>query len=146
MNMRYIDMAVFTNTHVIQAISMPEGPSRDYKLGGLGLVFEVDQRLQNSFTSDIKASALKAVIQKLFKGPLHTFDTCETGYLKIGSLPICWHITTIKKSNGKYETFRFSKQCGKHLAYKLTMYRAYDFSRVESTLIEQRGFHERRPI
>lgn len=127
---REVDMCVYLYRHVIDALAMLPSAARDYKLGGLGLVFEVDQRLQDCFKKRINEAKLKALIQQEFKGPLHELDTCVTGYLKIGELPICWHITTINKQTSKPEKFRYLKQSGKHLSYKLTVYRAFDFKNV----------------
>jgi len=141
--MRHIDMAVYTNQHVVQAISMPGGPARDYKLRGMGVIFEIDQRLRDSFKYAISTPELIGLIQKQFKGASHTLDTCEMGYLNFGSLPICWHITTVNKTSGVYEKHRYLEECGKHLAFKLTVYRATDFAKIESRLIETRGFYER---
>lgn len=124
---RQLDISVYINKHVIEALTMINSSTRDYKLGGLGLVFEVDLRLQNCFKQRINEAKLKALIQREFKGPLHSFDSCEMGYFKIAELPVCWHITTINRQSGKPEKYRYLKQCGKHLAYKVTVFRAYDF-------------------
>jgi len=127
---RQLDITVYLNKHVIEALTMINSSARNYKLGGLGLAFEVDQRLQDCFKQRINEAKLKALIQKEFKGPLHDFDSCSMGYFKIAHLPVCWHITTINKQNGKPEKFRYLKQCGKHLSYKMTVYRAYDFKLI----------------
>lgn len=127
---RQIDMGVFINNHVVQAITMRPNPQRHYKLGGLGLIFEIDQRLQDCFKKPINELGLKRLIQQEFKGPLHQFDKCEMGYLMFGSIPICWHITTVNKQTGKPEKFRYLKQCGKHLNYKMAVYKAFDFAKL----------------
>jgi len=127
---REIDISVYLHRHVIEALTMFPSTARDYKLGGLGLVFEVDQRLQNCFENRINEAKVKALIQREFKDPLHEFDRSEMGYIKIGALPICWHITTVNKQTGKPESFRYLKQCGKHLAYKVTVYKAIDFAKI----------------
>jgi len=127
---RQLDISVYLNKHVIEALTMTNSSARDYKLGGLGLVFEVDQRLQDCFKQRINEAKLKALIQREFKGPLHDFDGCIMGYFKIAHLPVCWHITTVNKQSGKPEKFRYLKQCGKHLSYKVTVYRAYDFKLI----------------
>lgn len=127
---RQLDISVYINKHVIEALTMINSSARDYKLGGLGLEFEVDQRLQNCFKQRINEAKLKALIQKEFKGPLHDFDSCEMGYFKIAQLPVCWHITTVNRQSGIPEKFKYLRQCGKHLSYKVTVYRAYDFKNI----------------
>lgn len=130
---RQLDISVYINKHVIEALTMINSSVRDYKLGGLGLAFEIDQRLQDCFKQRINEAKLKTLIQKKFNGPLHDFDDCTMGYFKISELPVCWHITTINRKSGKPEKFRYLRQCGKHLSYKMTVYRAYDFARLNPT-------------
>jgi hypothetical protein len=127
---RQIDIAVFLNRHVVQAITMQPCSQRDYKLAGLGVIFEVDQRLQDCFKKPFNELGLKKQIQQAFKGPTHQFDTCETGYLMLGVLPICWHISTVHKQTGKPEKFRYLEYCGKHLNYQMKVYRALDFAKL----------------
>jgi len=127
---REIDVSVYLNRHVIEALTMLPNSARDYKLGGLGLVFEVDERLHEHFDKRLDIAKVKDLIQRKFSGPIHKFDTCEIGYIKIGALPICWHITTVNRQSGKTEQFKYLKQCGKHLAYKMTLYKSIDFAKI----------------
>ncbi len=128
---REIDIAVYINKHVIEALSMKPSPSRDYKLSGLGIVFEVEKKLQACFKNKINEVQLISLIQKEFKGPIHKFDTCEIGFLHFKKIPVFWHVTTINKQSGQPEKYFFLKRCGKHLNYKMTVYRAVDFAKVQ---------------
>lgn len=126
----HIDKKVYQHKHVIQALTMPTSPNRDYKLGGLGLVFEIDSRLADCFSKRVNEHKLKQLIQAEFKGPQHDYDTCETAFLALGAVDCCWHITTVRKDDGLPEKYEYLKGCGKHLNYKLTIFRAEDFARI----------------
>lgn len=132
MSNRERDIAVWANTHVIQALRMRKSYARDYKLNHSNLFFEIDQRVRDTFKKQINEERLKRLIQEKFDGALYTLDYCQLGYLDFVGLPIVWHITFLCKKSGQKVKPIYLKNGGQgnFFDYKLTVHRAKDFQRV----------------
>ena len=125
---KHCDIEAYVNSSVIKALHLRDTPERSYKLAKAGLEFVIDEKLQADFTKKINEMKLKLFIQKQFQGPLYDFDTCEIGYIKIGSLPVAWHITTHDKKTGeKVKAKHFQHES---IAFKVTVYKACDFAKI----------------
>tara|TARA_B100000767_G_C19556015_1_gene446994 strand:+ start:536 stop:772 length:237 start_codon:yes stop_codon:yes gene_type:complete len=71
---------------------------------------------------------LKFFIQNSFNGPLHDYDECSLGYIKINGLPAVWHITTVDKKTGeRVKAKHFNHQ---DIVFKVTVYKACDFAKI----------------
>jgi len=113
---------------VIKALHLRDTPDRSYRLGRAGLEFVIDERLQTAFSKKINEMKLKLFIQKSFQGPLHLYDECSLGYIKINGLPAVWHITTVDKKTGEWvKAKHFQHQ---DIVFKVTVYLACSFKKI----------------
>jgi len=125
---RYCEVEAYVNSSVIRALHLRDTQEQSYKLGGAGLLFVIDERLQAAFTKKINETKLKLFIQKSFNGPLHLYDTSELGYININGLPVVWHITTVDKKTGeKVKAKHFQHQ---NIVFKVTVFKACDFAQI----------------
>ena len=125
------EIAIKTNSTIISALTKSRQEQLEI-LGGSDLYFEVDYRLAACFTDPLNKLGLKALIKKDFKGPLHKYDFCEFNFFKLGQLDAVWHITMIcKKTRASTKRVYYkSAGIGNLFDFKVTAYRACDFSRI----------------
>lgn len=124
---RFCEIEAYVNSGVIKALHLRDTPDRSYRLAKAGLEFVIDEKLQAAFSKKINEMKLKLFIQNSFR-PLHDYDECSLGYIKINGLPAAWHITTHDKKTGeKVKAKHFQHQ---DIVFKVTVYKACDFAKI----------------
>ncbi|KXJ57286.1 MAG: hypothetical protein AXW17_03310 [Colwellia sp. Phe_37] len=127
---RFCEVEAYVNSNVIKVLHLRDTIERSYKLAKAGLQFVIDERLEVAFSKKINEMKLKLLIQKSFKGPLHLYDECSIGYIKINGLPAVWHITTVDKKTGeRVKAKHFQHQ---DIVFKVTVFKAVDFAKTNS--------------